>query len=83
MADPRFWPRARQVKAPTLVIHGELDHVIPPAAARELVRRVAGWTLEVIDGVGHVPMMEVPDRFLLVFNEWMAYRIAPTPATIS
>jgi len=83
MADPRFWPRARQVKAPTLVIHGELDHVIPLAAARELVRRVPGWRLEVIDGVGHVPMMEVPDRFLNVFNEWMAYRIAPTPATIS
>jgi pimeloyl-ACP methyl ester carboxylesterase len=83
MADPRFWPRARQVKTPTLVIHGELDHVIPLAAARELVRRVPGWTLEVIDGAGHVPMMEVPDRFLSVFNEWMAYRIAPTPATIS
>jgi len=83
MADPRFWPRARQVKTPTLLIHGELDHVIPLAAARELVRRVPGWTLEVIDGVGHVPMMEVPDSFLRVFNAWMAYRIAPTPATIS
>jgi len=82
MADPRFWLRARQVKAPTLVIHGGLDHVIPLAAARELVRRVPGWTLEVIDGVGHVPMMEVPDRFIRVFNEWMAYRIASTPATI-
>jgi pimeloyl-ACP methyl ester carboxylesterase len=83
MADPRFWVRARQVKAPALVIHGELDHVIPLAAARELVRRVPGWKLEVIEGVGHVPMMETPDRFLSVFNDWMAYRIAPTPATIS
>jgi pimeloyl-ACP methyl ester carboxylesterase len=82
MADPRFWVRARQVKAPALVIHGELDHVIPLAAARELVRRVPGWKLEVIEGVGHVPMMETPDRFLSVFNDWMAYRIAPTPATI-
>jgi pimeloyl-ACP methyl ester carboxylesterase len=83
MADPRFWVRPRQVKAPALVIHGELDHVIPLAAARELVRRVPGWKLEVIEGVGHVPMMETPDRFLSVFNDWMAYRIAPTPATIS
>jgi pimeloyl-ACP methyl ester carboxylesterase len=83
MADPRFWPRAKQVKAPTLVIHGELDRVIPLASARELVQRVPGWKLEVIEGVGHVPMMETPDRFVRVFNEWMAYRIAPTPATIS
>jgi hypothetical protein len=28
-------------------------------------------------------MMETPDRFVRVFNEWMAYRIAPAPATIS
>ena len=83
MADPRFWPRAKMVKAPTLVIHGELDHVIPLAAARELVQRLPGWKLEIIPGVGHVPMMEVPDQFLRAFSDWMAYRIAPTPATIS
>jgi pimeloyl-ACP methyl ester carboxylesterase len=83
MADPRFWLRARQVKAPTLVIHGELDRVIPLAAARELVSRVPGWTLKVIEGAGHVPMMETPDLFMSVFNEWMVYKIAPTPATIS
>ena len=83
MADPRFWARARKVKAPTLVIHGELDRLIPVAAAHELVRRVPGWTLEVIDGVGHVPMMETPELFLSVFNEWMAYRIPAEPATIS
>lgn len=82
MADPRFWVRARQVKAPVVVIHGELDHVIPVAAARELVHRVPDWTLKVIEGAGHVPMMETPEVFLRVFNEWMAYRIASTPATI-
>lgn len=81
MADPRFWVRARSVKAPTLVIHGELDHVIPLSAARELVRGVPGWTLEVLEGVGHVPMMETPELFLQIFNSWMD-RIAPKPATI-
>jgi len=75
MADPRFWSRARQVKAPVLVIHGELDRLIPVAAARELVRRVRGWELEVIEGVGHVPMMETPDLFMRVLSDWMAYRI--------
>ena len=75
MADPRVWARARQVKAPTLVIHGELDRLIPVAAARELVRRVPGWELEVLNGVGHVPMMETPDLFMRVLSGWMAYRI--------
>jgi pimeloyl-ACP methyl ester carboxylesterase len=77
MADPRFWPHARQVKAPVLVVHGELDRLIPVAAARELVRRVRGWELEVLEGVGHVPMMETPDLFMRVVSDWMAYRIQP------
>jgi pimeloyl-ACP methyl ester carboxylesterase len=75
MADPRFWSRAGMVKAPVLVIHGELDRLIPVAAARELVSRVRGWELEVLEGVGHVPMMETPDLFIRVLNDWMAYRI--------
>lgn len=83
MADPRFWARVRLVKAPTLVIHGTLDRVIPLAAARELARRRPDWTLRVIEGAGHVPMMETPDQFLHVLNEWMAYTIALEPAVVS
>jgi pimeloyl-ACP methyl ester carboxylesterase len=83
MADPRFWTRVKKVMAPTLVVHGDLDRLIPLAAARELVRRRPDWKLEIIDGVGHVPMMETPDRFVQVVNQWLTYRIAPEPATVS
>ena len=83
MADPRFWARMRKIEAPALVIHGELDRLIPLSAARDLARRHPDWTFEVIDGVGHVPMMETPNRFLEVVNQWLIYRIAPEPATVS
>ena len=83
MADPRFWARMRKIEAPVLVIHGELDRLIPLSAARDLARRHPDWTFEVIDGVGHVPMMETPNRFLEVVNQWLTYRIAPEPATVS
>jgi pimeloyl-ACP methyl ester carboxylesterase len=83
MADPRFWARARKVAAPTLVVHGELDRLIPLSAARDLVRRLPDWKLEILEGVGHVPMMETPELFVEVVNQWLAYRIAPEPATIS
>ncbi len=83
MADPRFWSRVKRVMAPTLVIHGSLDQVIPLAAARELVRRRPDWTLRVLEGVGHVPMMETPKEFLSVLYEWLANRIAPEPAAVS
>jgi pimeloyl-ACP methyl ester carboxylesterase len=83
MADPRFWTRVKRVAAPTLVIHGSLDRLIPLAAARELVRRRPDWTLRVLDGVGHVPMLETPNEFLTVLFEWLADRIAPEPAAVS
>ena len=83
MADPRFWTRVKRVAAPTLVIHGALDRLIPLAAARELVRRRPDWTLRVLEGVGHVPMMETPNEFLTVLFEWLANRIAPEPAAVS
>jgi pimeloyl-ACP methyl ester carboxylesterase len=83
MADPRFWARIKKVLAPTLVIHGDLDRLIPISAARDLISRRPDWTLEVLEGVGHVPMMETPDLFLEVVNQWLTYRIAREPATVS
>ncbi|HEY4913690.1 MAG TPA: alpha/beta hydrolase [Candidatus Dormibacteraeota bacterium] len=80
MADPRFWLQVARVRAPTLVIHGSLDRLIPLAAARELVRRRPDWTLDVLDGVGHVPMMEAPGMFIAALNAWSPYRIAAEAA---
>lgn len=83
MADPRFWSRVARVLAPTLLVHGSLDRLIPVAAARELVRRRPDWQLEVLDGVGHVPMMEAPALFMDTVDAWGAYRIAREPAAAS
>lgn len=76
MADPRFWSRVAKVQNPTLVIHGSLDRLIPLASAKELARRRPDWTLEILEGVGHVPMMETPDEFMSALNAWSPYRIA-------
>ena len=80
MADPRFWLQVTRVRAPTLVIHGSLDRLIPLEAARELARRRPDWTLDVLEGVGHVPMMEAPDLFMAALNAWSPYRIAAEAA---
>ena len=80
MADPRFWARVAVVTAPTLIIHGSEDRLIPLSAVRELVRRRPDWKLDVLDGVGHVPMMETPDYFMSALQAWDAYRIAPASA---
>jgi pimeloyl-ACP methyl ester carboxylesterase len=80
MASPRFWSLVAAVKAPTLVVHGSRDRLIPLEAARELARRRPDWQLEVLDGVGHVPMLETPVLFLDAIRSWSAFRIASAAA---
>jgi pimeloyl-ACP methyl ester carboxylesterase len=83
MADPRFWNKIKKVQAPALVIHGAADRLVPVAAARALVKRRPDWTLHVLEGVGHVPMMETPQLFLDVVNEWLVANVAPTTAPVT
>ena len=83
MADPRFWARVAGVRSRALVIHGSLDRVIPVSAAVELGRRRPDWDLEILEGVGHVPMLETPRLFMQVLNAWTAYRIPSEPAAAS
>lgn len=83
MADPRFWTKVAAVKSPTLVIHGNLDRLIPLSAAEELARRRPDWDLVVLDGVGHVPMLETPGLFMQTLRAWTPYRIASAPAAAS
>jgi pimeloyl-ACP methyl ester carboxylesterase len=50
------------IKAPTLIIHGEQDSVIPAANSRGLASAIPGAKLIIYDGVGHVPMEQIPER---------------------
>jgi pimeloyl-ACP methyl ester carboxylesterase len=69
-----FYAKVRQVKAPTLIVHGEKDRVIPLSAVRRLVEIRPDWDLHVFPGLGHVPMMEDPSGFLEVVRGWLAGR---------
>jgi pimeloyl-ACP methyl ester carboxylesterase len=46
-------PMLHNVEAPTLVIHGANDPLVPGAAGRDPARHIRGATLEIIDGMGH------------------------------
>jgi pimeloyl-ACP methyl ester carboxylesterase len=51
----------RTIKAPTLVIHGEVDPLIPVAAGRATAAAIEGSELIVIEGMGHdLPRAEWP-----------------------
>ncbi|MBI3349513.1 MAG: alpha/beta fold hydrolase [Burkholderiales bacterium] len=52
-ADRHRAERLPRITAPTLVIHGEHDALIPVAAAHDLAHRIPGARLEIIPGWGH------------------------------
>ncbi|MCQ8183861.1 alpha/beta fold hydrolase [Parvularcula maris] len=54
--------RLGEINAPTLILWGEEDRLIPVAAGRVFERDIPGAELIVYEGVGHLPMEEAPDR---------------------
>jgi pimeloyl-ACP methyl ester carboxylesterase len=52
-----------RIRVPTLLVHGDQDRLVSLAAATATLRRRPDWGLEVFDGVGHTPQLEVPERF--------------------
>ncbi len=47
----------RQLKVPTLVIHGEADPLIPPSAGRRTAELIPGAELMMVEKMGHdLPM---------------------------
>jgi pimeloyl-ACP methyl ester carboxylesterase len=63
--------RLDALKLPTLILWGGRDRLIPPAAAREFERRIAGSRLLIFDDLGHVPQEEDPARTVEAVREFL------------
>ncbi len=53
VAGPPTAPDLGSVSAPTLVIHGTADTLIPPAGGRRTAQLIPGARFELIEGMGH------------------------------
>jgi pimeloyl-ACP methyl ester carboxylesterase len=60
--DKGLKKRIHRVKAPTLVVWGKEDRLVPPVYADEFVRRIAGARAQTVDGAGHAPHLEHPEK---------------------
>ncbi len=71
----------------TLLVHGEFDRLVSLAAARVAAADNAHIELHVLDGVGHAPQLEDPERLVRVLTAWLNARMSgcqtqrPTPAS--
>lgn len=61
-------------RAPTLVVTGDQDQIIPPGNSEALVKHIKGSQKKVYPNVGHLILVEEPERFsqdvLNFLNEW-------------
>ena len=71
------------IGAPVLLIHGEHDEVVPVDGAHWVQRLRPDWDVVMLDGVGHVAQLEVPDLFLELVTEWLAAKASYVPVPVS
>jgi pimeloyl-ACP methyl ester carboxylesterase len=62
------------VDVPVLVIHGSRDRLVPLAYALSVLERRPTWDSAILPGIGHVPQLEVPDRWLGAVERWLDER---------
>jgi len=72
----RFYGLVGRVKAPTLIVHGRRDRLVPLRAVEKLIRLRPDWELHVFDELGHVPMLEDPALFNEVVLRWLGQQAA-------
>ena len=61
-----------RIQAPTTVIWGEQDRLVPPEHGRILRDGIAGSELIVLPGVAHVPQIQAPEEVLRIMTERLA-----------
>jgi 3-oxoadipate enol-lactonase len=63
----KTWDRLPEIKAPTLVVTGAQDVLIPAKNSELIAGRIPGAKLHIIPGVGHSFMHQGKDEFIRVF----------------
>lgn len=75
-----MWPIAERglrrrlplIAAPTLVLHGRSDGLVPVSHAQEFVRLIPDATLALLDDAGHYPMVEREDEFVAAVDRFLS-----------
>ncbi|WP_226963916.1 alpha/beta fold hydrolase [Nostocoides sp. F2B08] len=60
-----------RIRAPTLVLWGRHDTVLPRALCEELRQSHPEWTVTEVEGVGHLLPWEAPTTYVELVRDWM------------
>ncbi|WP_263363740.1 alpha/beta fold hydrolase [Nocardiopsis quinghaiensis] len=66
-----YVPLLRRVSAPTLLVGGQYDGFTPPGFTESMHVMVPDSVVEIIEGAGHLPNLERPERFNEVLRRFL------------
>jgi pimeloyl-ACP methyl ester carboxylesterase len=69
---PEPGPLLRRITAPTLLIWGEQDRMIPIANAQDYLAALPDARLVALPGIGHVPMEEAPEATIVPLRDFLS-----------
>ena len=67
--DKGLKKRIHRVSTPTLLVWGKEDRLVPPVYADEFARRIPGARVQTVEGAGHAPHLEQPERVARIVRE--------------
>ncbi|HEY3889544.1 MAG TPA: alpha/beta hydrolase [Caulobacteraceae bacterium] len=73
----RGWPDTAalaRIAAPTLLLWGEADELVPVRYGRAAADAIPGSQLVVLPGIGHIPSIEAPSDFVRILTDFAADR---------
>ncbi len=70
--DTDFTAQVPTITVPTLCVVGDEDGATPPALVQELASLIPNATCEVIEGAGHLPCIEQPDKLVEVMSAFLS-----------
>jgi len=70
--DKGLKKRIHRVKAPTLLVWGREDRLVPAVYADEFTRRIPGARVQMIDSAGHAPHLEQTTPVVRALRDFLA-----------
>lgn len=72
-------PRLRDIKCPALLVWGRKDRLIDVSSVAVWSKGIDDLRVEILEGIGHMPMVEEPLNTARLYREFLASQRSETP----
>lgn len=77
--DTDFTDFVGTISVPVLCITGSHDLATPPDLGRDLASRIPASQFALVEGAGHLPMIDHPDQLIALIREFLTRNVGPRP----